>query len=78
MLCFIFFKLYLACYSKEKRDVVSLHIALLSCAQGVVGVEDRIKRVFTEWRIKEQVSSNQRLHSEKPLARSTDVSDPMA
>ena len=33
MLCFIFLKLYLACCSKEKRDVVSLYIALLSCAR---------------------------------------------
>ena len=42
MLCFVFFKLYLACYSKEKRDVVSLYIALLSCAREGIRVKERI------------------------------------
>ena len=52
-----FFKLYPAYYSQEKRDVVSLYIALLSCAQGSRKVQDRITG-FYRVENKEHVSSN--------------------
>ena len=57
LIVFHFFKLYLAHYSQEKRDVVSLYIALLLCAEGSRKVEDRIT-TFYRAENKEQVSSN--------------------